>query len=176
MSAFFISSKRRHTRCLSDWSSDVCSSDLKQKTAYERSEEHTSELQSLRHLVCRLLLEKNELGPEVSNFHGGIPQLFLNVIDRYDVSRGHSMGSLNGDHPELFLTDSLGLRVYSTAYSNPATDQYVYLMDFGSTAYHSYWLEAVKADIVNQPWVADGVFADNCIALNGGGDFTPPPH
>src|SRR5262245_63021755 len=25
---------------------------------YERSEEHTSELQSLRHLVCRLLLEK----------------------------------------------------------------------------------------------------------------------
>src|SRR5262245_63910406 len=26
--------------------------------AYTRSEEHTSELQSLRHLVCRLLLEK----------------------------------------------------------------------------------------------------------------------
>src|SRR5205814_3737607 len=25
---------------------------------YKRSEEHTSELQSLRHLVCRLLLEK----------------------------------------------------------------------------------------------------------------------
>src|SRR5262245_65041511 len=27
--------------------------------AIKRSEEHTSELQSLRHLVCRLLLEKN---------------------------------------------------------------------------------------------------------------------
>src|SRR5437899_864926 len=26
--AFFFSSRRRHTRCLSDWSSDVCSSDL----------------------------------------------------------------------------------------------------------------------------------------------------
>src|SRR5262245_24476540 len=25
---FFISNRRRHTRCLSDWSSDVCSSDL----------------------------------------------------------------------------------------------------------------------------------------------------
>src|SRR5205814_6798557 len=25
---FFYSSRRRHTRCLSDWSSDVCSSDL----------------------------------------------------------------------------------------------------------------------------------------------------
>src|SRR5437899_9489743 len=28
--------------------------------ALERSEEHTSELQSLRHLVCRLLLEKKK--------------------------------------------------------------------------------------------------------------------
>src|SRR5258706_11034988 len=44
-----ISSRRRHTRLVSDWSSDVCSSD--------RSEEHTSELQSLTNLVCRLLLE-----------------------------------------------------------------------------------------------------------------------
>src|SRR5262245_62412018 len=26
--AFFFSSRRRHTSCLSDWSSDVCSSDL----------------------------------------------------------------------------------------------------------------------------------------------------
>src|SRR5262245_64706696 len=29
-----------------------------ERSAHERSEEHTSELQSLRHLVCRLLLEK----------------------------------------------------------------------------------------------------------------------
>src|SRR5437899_6569454 len=28
VSFFFFSSRRRHTRCLSDWSSDVCSSDL----------------------------------------------------------------------------------------------------------------------------------------------------
>src|SRR5258705_1382126 len=27
----FFSSRRRHTRCLSDWSSDVCSSDLADK-------------------------------------------------------------------------------------------------------------------------------------------------
>src|SRR5205814_9542829 len=31
--------------------------DSKWRTIWERSEEHTSELQSLRHLVCRLLLE-----------------------------------------------------------------------------------------------------------------------
>src|SRR5262245_62213233 len=29
-----------------------------EQAAHSRSEEHTSELQSLRHLVCRLLLEK----------------------------------------------------------------------------------------------------------------------
>src|SRR5262245_46117360 len=29
---FFFSSRRRHTRCLSDWSSDVCSSDLPRPT------------------------------------------------------------------------------------------------------------------------------------------------
>src|SRR5262245_53601711 len=31
---FFFSSRRRHTRCLSDWSSDVCSSDLPITTKY----------------------------------------------------------------------------------------------------------------------------------------------
>src|SRR5438045_8706216 len=31
-----------------------------QRAVEERSEEHTSELQSLRHLVCRLLLEKKK--------------------------------------------------------------------------------------------------------------------
>src|SRR5262245_16060880 len=30
---WFVSGRRRHTRCLSDWSSDVCSSDLWVKTA-----------------------------------------------------------------------------------------------------------------------------------------------
>src|SRR5436853_4267777 len=33
---------------------------LRRRPAVERSEEHTSELQSLRHLVCRLLLEKKK--------------------------------------------------------------------------------------------------------------------
>src|SRR5438046_5345640 len=89
---FFFSSRRRHTRLVSDWSSDVCSSDLefalldylhevehaagrveRLERALEeavksappqmravRSEEHTSELQSLTNLVCRLLLEKKK--------------------------------------------------------------------------------------------------------------------
>src|SRR5438046_7805632 len=99
---FFFSSRRRHTRLVSDWSSDVCSSDLRRglrltnviqagiadyaddlqilpvprihhievladgiafrEELFERrrSEEHTSELQSLTNLVCRLLLEKKK--------------------------------------------------------------------------------------------------------------------
>src|SRR2546429_2738490 len=95
---FFFSSRRRHTRCSRDWSSDVCSSDLPRSAAPTRSanesaisqvistlrtrpcdapvwvcipsslavanpprsEEHTSELQSRLHLVCRLLLEKKK--------------------------------------------------------------------------------------------------------------------
>src|SRR5258705_12479778 len=37
-----------------------CSRSLENIENYMRSEEHTSELQSLRHLVCRLLLEKKK--------------------------------------------------------------------------------------------------------------------
>src|SRR5205814_3889297 len=33
---FFFSSRRRHTRCLSDWSSDVCSSDLEGEPRCQR--------------------------------------------------------------------------------------------------------------------------------------------
>src|SRR5471030_1602341 len=33
---FFVSSRRRHTRCLSDWSSDVCSSDLAKEAGSDR--------------------------------------------------------------------------------------------------------------------------------------------
>src|SRR2546429_6310863 len=35
----------------------------------ERSEEHTSELQSRLHLVCRLLLEKKKKKKQTSNIH-----------------------------------------------------------------------------------------------------------
>src|ERR1039458_10447372 len=39
-------------------------------TGNSRSEEHTSELQSLRHLVCRLLLEKKK----TNNYSAGLPK------------------------------------------------------------------------------------------------------
>src|SRR5262245_64698025 len=49
----------------------------------ERSEEHTSELQSLRHLVCRLLLEKKK---ELANK----PTSVLELIDR-QTQRPHAL-------------------------------------------------------------------------------------
>src|SRR3989449_5204664 len=36
-SFFFFSSRRRHTRCSRDWSSDVCSSDLTERPTIERA-------------------------------------------------------------------------------------------------------------------------------------------
>src|SRR5205814_10196431 len=45
------------TRCSEGASRGVCKSSFQFDS---RSEEHTSELQSLRHLVCRLLLEKKK--------------------------------------------------------------------------------------------------------------------
>src|SRR5258708_31771271 len=46
-------------------------------SANTRSEEHTSELQSPDHLVCRLLLEKKkkQLGPDMSALHKSIGPL-----------------------------------------------------------------------------------------------------
>src|SRR5437899_9570351 len=41
---------------------------------FRRSEEHTSELQSLRHLVCRLLLEKKK-------------KIYLSFIKSYSYTR-----------------------------------------------------------------------------------------
>src|ERR1035441_11025186 len=43
----------------------------------ERSEEHTSELQSLRHLVCRLLLEKKEHTSELQSLRPIVCSLLL---------------------------------------------------------------------------------------------------
>src|SRR5437899_6000669 len=48
---FFFSSRRRHTRCLSDWSSDVCSSDL-ELGAEVFLEEMESEIDGGRDTPC----------------------------------------------------------------------------------------------------------------------------
>src|SRR5258708_29340625 len=117
-----------------------------------------------------------EMGAEAPNFADAVAQLNLNGLGRHDVSRGHSMGSLNGNQPQLFLLDAAGSRIYNTTYSDPAANRFWYLMDFGSSAYQAYWVEAVKADLAEQVWAADGVHADNCLALAtfAGNSASPP--
>src|ERR1035438_8234787 len=45
----------------------------------DRSEEHTSELQSLRHLVCRLLLEKKKKKPDLTAKPSSRPRILTSV-------------------------------------------------------------------------------------------------
>src|SRR6267143_6021165 len=82
-----------------------------------------------------------EDGTEASNFMDTWSPIATYGSVRYNVSRGHSMGSLNGNNPGLFLLDSAGNRIYNPPYSNPAANQYFYLMDFGSAAYQAYFVE-----------------------------------
>src|SRR5260221_5407126 len=72
--SFFFSSRRRHTRSLCDWSSDVCSSDLKQKR-------HTRSLCDWISDVCSSDLDLLESLRYVN-------------IDNIDVIR-HSLGGHN---------------------------------------------------------------------------------
>src|SRR2546421_3594523 len=75
-----------------DWSSDVCSSD--------RSEEHTSELQSRSDLVCRLLLEKKKKdNAHTDTQHDGTPDpnqvRHIQLRRQPDESKIHTRINLN---------------------------------------------------------------------------------
>src|SRR5437899_3748154 len=59
--------------------------DLAGNGVYGRSEEHTSELQSLRHLVCRLLLEKKN--PDRDNRDNYNLTVYWQVIVQFLESR-----------------------------------------------------------------------------------------
>src|SRR5437899_5200484 len=51
-----------------------------------RSEEHTSELQSLRHLVCRLLLEKKKKKHQISKLNAMLLHAGKAIYVRYHVT------------------------------------------------------------------------------------------
>src|SRR5699024_11693127 len=60
---FFFSSRRRHTRSKRDWSSDVCSSDL--RTSGKLSEKRRNSVRGIRK---RILFERRDRPPERSLF------------------------------------------------------------------------------------------------------------
>src|SRR2546429_2949151 len=64
MSIFFFSSRRRHTRCSRDWSSDVCSSDLLDGSQFEMNlfdPVPADSLNSLEREVASFLDEQSRL-------------------------------------------------------------------------------------------------------------------
>src|SRR5690349_3783261 len=71
---FFFSSRRRHTRSLRDWSSDVCSSDLISMlvgAALEQARGNRSNLVSSLTEVSRLLRETIDTCRNTAQEHGG---------------------------------------------------------------------------------------------------------
>ena len=95
--------------------------------------------------------------------------LNINNISRYSNARGHSMGNLNDDNPDLFLLNFSGERIH-TYYKS-----WRWLLDFGSAEYQAYWLEAVQTDMIDQPWGPDGIYVDNCMPTWGGGYWCEMP-
>src|SRR3712207_8972225 len=59
--------------------------DLELGLPVERSEEHTSELQSRQYLVCRLLLEKKK-APIQAVYTYGLPRLHDTAYRRHDLT------------------------------------------------------------------------------------------
>src|SRR5947199_2616909 len=79
MTPFFFSSRRRHTRCLSDWSSDVCSSDLLLHVVDAADPRLEAKLEAVERLLTELHLEE-------------IPR--LRVLNKTDLLEPHEATAL----------------------------------------------------------------------------------
>ena len=81
------------------------------------------------------------------------PPWDINSIARWDNARGHSMGNLDRDNPDLFLLDSKRDRIQHTVFK-------WWLLDVGNVKLWQYWVEAATTDKVGRPWKADGLYVD----------------
>src|SRR2546429_2043475 len=72
----FIQASQRESRAIGQRQVNITGSPKNQKM---RSEEHTSELQSRLHLVCRLLLEKKKKTNIVDDYRPLYKQLVINI-------------------------------------------------------------------------------------------------
>src|SRR5258706_12067609 len=65
---------------------------LKACHSHDRSEEHTSELQSLTNLVCRLLLEKKKKNIDMLKLNASE----LSYVDKMFINKYGECGNVNG--------------------------------------------------------------------------------
>src|SRR5262245_64522591 len=87
---FFFSSRRRHTRCLSDWSSDVCSSDL----AFANVQPHSGSQANQSVMLALIKPGDTVLGMSLAHgghlTHGAPPNMsgkWFNAV-QYGVTQG----------------------------------------------------------------------------------------
>src|SRR3989449_4078290 len=115
---FFFSSRRRHTRCSRDWSSDVCSSDLTNQTGVDRLGRRDIDLLRGTPGVRVTVILSPEHGLRGLDDRPGLP-------DAVDSTTGLPIYSLYGGTPlaavaaldsvDVFLVDlqDVGARYYS---------------------------------------------------------------
>src|ERR1035438_1342869 len=81
VASFFFSSRRRHTRCLSDWSPDVCSSDLLHKDEGGRTRIMAAQMRSAQE-VTAMQVQNIEASPA----RRGESNMFPSVESRRGVT------------------------------------------------------------------------------------------
>jgi len=76
------------------------------------------------------------------------------------IANGGPGTDIYDDNIDFLLVDTVNHQpINNTAYPDS------WRMDVGLAAYQNYWLSCTVNDVVNQPWVADGIFLDNCCTL-----------
>ena len=103
-----------------------------------------------------------QVGSIVCDYSDSMTIERVNNVARWNnrrISDGGPGTAVNLDHPEFFLLDSSNNRINSTG------STVNWWLDFGLTEYQNYFLDCTINDIVEQSWVADGIFQDNCLVL-----------
>src|SRR5258705_4443539 len=143
---FFVSSRRRHTRCLSDWSSDVCSSDLDPDAHVLRADDlitATEGTMAVRFEVPERGGDQVVSAKNVSVGIGSPPRALverftgtlertgvLGIIGRNGAGKSTLLRALLGEHPtqagELRLGTSITVGYYRQDLSQVPLDRTLY--------------------------------------------------
>src|SRR5438874_13525551 len=122
MAYFFFSSRRRHTRSLRDWSSDVCSSDLLSILYMELGRRIGLPLEGVSfpgHFLVRLRLRGGTL--VLDPFAGGVPQSEAELRERLQrvIPEGVAGGVTVGELPlEQFLEPASNRQILARVLRN----------------------------------------------------------
>src|SRR6202043_2838494 len=92
--SLFFSSRRRHTRCVRDWSSDVCSSDLPEPSFFRRQPRPRPDL------CCRNPTRRGQIGRASCRERGKISVVAVSLKKKTEAVRsgGRKSGGVKGTH------------------------------------------------------------------------------